>query len=90
MWRFVQQTDGLFARFSEVVDMVEDYSLSPDEAIELAIIEDGLTPQQAYNRLNNAVEAGRDRLSWALSRIERKHGILARHEAEYRMGVLVA
>lgn len=46
-WRFVQQPNGLLARFSEVCDDFTEYDMTDDEAVDLALDHMGRIDAQA-------------------------------------------
>lgn len=71
-WRFVRQPNGLFARFSEVVDDFTDYNLTVGEAAELAAAESEYSVGKT--KVLRAVDSpGLERWDEAIAIIERVH-----------------
>lgn len=73
-WRFVQQPDGLYARFSEVVDNFTDYDMTVEDAEMLCQVEYGMSASEAREKVRRAVEMGAPRWREALGIIHRVHG----------------
>jgi hypothetical protein len=53
-WRFVKQPNGLYARFSEVVDNFTDFDMERVEAIVVAIFEYDCALRTAEEKVSNA------------------------------------
>lgn len=74
-WRFVRQPNGLFARFSEIVDDFTDYDLSVAEAVFLCMSEHALPKYVAEVKIQSAIDSpGLNRWNEALETIEICHG----------------
>jgi hypothetical protein len=91
--RIVRQPNGLFARFSDVVDHFTNMNLTEDQAIE-SCLENGCSRQEAEDKLDRATRdlkpfstaegSGLDRWNHCLGIIERVHGKLDMEEAKKR------
>lgn len=73
-WRIVQQPNGLYACFSDIVDNFTDYNMTIEEATELCIGEYRMSPDEAKRKVMRAVEAGLARWFDALQTIAIVHG----------------
>lgn len=73
-WRIVQQPNGLYARFSDVVDNFTDCNMTIEEATELCIGEYRMSPDEAKRKVLRAVEAGLSRWYEALKQVSAVHG----------------
>ena len=71
-WRIVQQPDGLFARFSTIVDMFTDYDMTYDEALEVCLEEMGR--RYAPGKIQSGIDAGNERWLDELDTIKVVHG----------------
>lgn len=72
-WRIIQQPNGLFARYSEVVDSITEYDMIPGEVIDLCMKEYGLSVDTAHWKLNQAM-LNTDRWQNALNSMRAVHG----------------
>ena len=73
-WRIVQQPNGLFARFSEIVDDFTDWQMSQDEAIALCTQVHGLSREDAVLKVTRGIDAGQQRFDEAVDIITVMHG----------------
>lgn len=88
-WRIVKQPNGLFARFSDVVDHFTNVNLTEDQVVE-SCLEHGCSRQEAEYKLDRAARDlkpfsiaegnGLDRWNHCLGIIERVHGKLDMEE----------
>lgn len=53
-WRIVKQPNGLFARFSDVVDDFTHYDMTEAEALEVCVQECDCGPKTAAEKVENA------------------------------------
>lgn len=83
-WRIIAQPNGRFARFSEIVDDVTDYDMTRDEAVNLCMQEHHMSRQDAENKVQRGIQAGRSRFDDAIRIIAERHG-KARAQARWRM-----
>ncbi len=72
-WRIIQQPNGRYARFSEVVYDFTDYGLTRREALELCK-RYGRNPQAAEAEVRRA-EKEQDRFTGAMDAVLRQHGM---------------
>lgn len=72
-WRIIKQPNGLYARFSEVVDNITDYDMTKSEALVLCRCEHGMTQFQADMKVKSADE-NNERFTECLETIESVHG----------------
>ncbi len=73
-WRFVQQPNGLLARFSEVVDTFTHYDFTWAEAVDYCQREYHMPRGDAITKVQNALDEGAARYYDALGIIRRVHG----------------
>lgn len=82
-WRLVKQPNGLFARFSDVVDDFTNVNLSTEDALTLCRDQYNLSSVDAIVKINAAVDdlsessnkgAGLDRFYGCLETIREEHG----------------
>jgi hypothetical protein len=78
-WRIVQQPNGLFARFSEIVDDFTYYNLSEQDVIDLCKTEYRLSDDESKGKLQRAID-NPGRWNEALGIIETIHGINTANE----------
>lgn len=78
-WRFVQQPNGLFARFSEIVDNFVAANLTKEQAIRSCIIENNMSQWDAEAKVERAIQAGIERWHEAINTIVAVH---SRKEAD--------
>lgn len=72
-WRFVEQPNGLLARFSEVVDHFTDFDMTDEEAINLAVREHSTPNRLAEEKVKKA-RSSQGRFSEAIEIIRTCHG----------------
>jgi hypothetical protein len=72
-WRFIVQPNGLFARFSEIVDDFTDYGFTEEEALKAAHYAYEMSPQEAQGKVTRAKE-NPERWEEALDIIKNVHG----------------
>ncbi len=72
-WRIVKQPNGLYAKFSEVVDNVTDYNMTAHEAFVLCIEEHCMTVAAANKKIESA-DASASRFDECLEIIKDIHG----------------
>jgi len=71
-WRIVQQPNGLFARFSEVVDDFTHYDMTKEAAIECC--REYLGRSDAEEKVQRGIDAGIVRFDEAISIVRMVHG----------------
>jgi hypothetical protein len=72
-WRIVQQPNGKYARFSEIVDAFTMYDMTMDGAL-VCCIQQGCSNREAIDKVQRGMDAGRARFREALRIIARVHG----------------
>ena len=78
-WRIIKQPDGLFARFSEIVDDFINYDMTEDDVIELCKMSYNMDNIGSQGKLQRAID-NPQRWDEALKIIEAIHGIDAANE----------
>lgn len=73
-WRFVQQPNGLLARFSDVVDDFTDYNLTYRDAVRLCMVEHGMSKADAHLKAERGCAAGMTRWPSEIQTIRVVHG----------------
>lgn len=73
-WRIVQQPDGLFARFSDVVDAFTTYDMTYEVAIEECQRYPGMGILESREKVQRAIDAGNERWQDSLRLIRMVHG----------------
>lgn len=87
-WRIVQQPNGFFARFSEIVDDFTDCDMSQDEAVTLCIEKYQMGRDDALWKVQRGVGAGRSRFDEAIEIIRDEHGQERANECVMQMSVV--
>jgi hypothetical protein len=82
-WRMVLQPNGLFARFSDVVDDFTHWNYNREQAVALCV-EEGLHISDAEAKVQRA-QASPQRYSEELETIEMIHGAVRRKEREQQL-----
>lgn len=73
-WRFVQQPNGLLARFSDVVDDFTDYNLTHLDAARLCVRQHNMSVEDADRKVERGWQAGMTRWPNEIETIRAVHG----------------
>lgn len=73
-WRFVQQPNGLLARFSDIVDDFTDYDMTHRDAVRLCMTEHGMSTKEAHLKVERGWMAGMTRWPDEIETIRSVHG----------------
>lgn len=73
-WRFVQQPNGLLARFSDIVDDFTDYHLTHMDAVRLCMRDHGMSIKEAELKVERGWQAGMTRWPDEIKTIRVVHG----------------
>ena len=82
-WRIVQQPNGLYARFSEVVDDFTDYDMTPAEAEECCL--EYVGRREAKATVQRGIDAGPARFTQAINTIRTVHGEHLANERQHAL-----
>ena len=85
-WRIVKQPNGLYARFSEIVDDFTEYDMTKEETISICINQYDCGKQTAEDKIQRAVD-NPGRYEEAMDIVEKIHG---KKEVEERRAMLTA